>query len=322
MKFETPFFVTLACAFSWGILTVCGRILLLEYHFAPATFTFIQMLSGGLALVLLGRKRFSSIGLRPLKYFHTWAFGGLRIISASFYVASLLYISATNLAFLGAIAITMSVLYVWLTLKRKPKLIELPGHIIILIALYFMIMQFDGQFNNPAVWLLFSSEVIITIAITIGERHPMNQSNNSGDTLYLTGMILLASATILLFLSYIAFTFEAQLPADFYPQIRSQISRFALKDILNAYAWMFGFLIGASFRAAAIYYSLRSVKLTSSEFYLGSMALMPYINLAFEHMAMKWGLLPVVEFNQAEFLLGTIACAASLYIIYFKRGKN
>lgn len=191
-----------------------------------------------------------------------------------------------------------------------------------MIACYFMVLRFDEQFNNPGVWLLLSSEIFIAIAIIFSEKHPLNQNNNSGDTLYLTGMVLLASASILLVLAYIASLFEAQLPADFFPQIRSHIARYVLKDFFNPYAWGLGFLAGALLRSAAIYYSLRAVKLTSTEFYLGSMALMPYVNLMFEYLAMRWGYLPEVELDPNILTLGTIACLASLYIIIFKRTKD
>lgn len=321
MKFETPLFVTVACALSWGLLTVFGRILLLEFHFAPATFAFVQMFSGGLVLILLSTKRMKEIGLAPLKQMHTWAFGGLRVVSASLYVGSLVYLSASNIAFLGAIAVTLSVVFVWIALKRQPKFIEIPGHIVILIATYYLVLRLDQQFNNPGVWLLFSSEVIIAIAIIFAERHPLNQSNNSGDTLYLTGMILIASAACLFILSYMASLIEAQLPVNFHPQIRSYVADFVLKDFFNPYLWLFGFLAGALFRSAAIYYSLRSVKLTSSEFYLGSMALMPYINLIFEYMAMQIGVLPQTSFNPMVLFWGTIASLASVYIIFFKRSR-
>lgn len=322
MKFETPLFVTIACILSWSLISVIGRAVLIEYELAPATFVFIQMISGGLALVLLSPKRIQTIGFAPLKHFHTWAFGGLRIISASFYVGSFLYISATNTAFLGASNVTWSVLYVWFLLGRKPKWIEIPGHIIIAVAWVLLALEIDGGFNNPGIWLLLVSQFVITIAITLGETHPLNQSNNSGDTFYLTGMVLVASAVILLFLSYIASIFETMLPEDFYPVLRTHITGFVLKDFLNPAAWVWGFLTGATFRAAAIYYSLRSVKLTSSEFYLGTMALMPFVNMALEALLIEWDYLPDAPLDYYQILFGSIMCVASLYIIYFKRSKD
>lgn len=321
MKFETPLFVTIACILSWCLISVVGRAVLIEYNLAPAMFVFIQMISGGLSLVLLSPKRIRDIGFSPLKHFHTWAFGGLRIVSASFYVGSFLYFSATNTAFLGASNVTLSVLYVWFLLGRKPKWIEVPGHIVIAVAWFFFARDVDDGFSNPGIWLLLASQVIITIAITLGETHPLNQNNNSGDTLYLTGMVLFASAVILLALSYLASIFEATLPADFYPVLRSHITGFVLKDFLNPYAWGWGFLTGATFRAAAIYYSLRSVKLTSSEFYLGTMALMPFVNMAFEALAAYWEYLPHSVLDAEQIILGTIMAAASMYIVYFKRSK-
>lgn len=321
MKFETPLFVTIACILSWSLISVVGRGVLIEYSLAPATFVFIQMVSGGLALVLLSPKRIKEIGFAPLKHFHTWAFGGLRIISASFYVGSFLYISATNTAFLGASNVTWSVLYVWFLLGRKPKWIEVPGHIVIAIFWVFFALEINGGFSNPGVWLLLISQAIITIAITLGETHPLNQNNKSGDTLYLTGMVLVASAVILLGLSYLASLLEASLPNNFYPVLRNHIAGFVLKDFLNPYAWGWGFLTGATFRAAAIYYSLRSVKLTSSEFYLGTMGLMPFVNMALEALATNWGYLPHSALDAQQIMFGTVMCAASLYIIYFKRNK-
>lgn len=322
MKIETPLFVTIMCASSWGILVVFSRIILLEYNIAPATFVFIQMLSGGVILTLISHKRIKTIGLMPLKQLHTWGFGFFRVLSASFYVGALVYVSATNVAFMGATTVIMSVILVWIFLKRKPKLIELPGHVIIIIVMYYFVMRLDGQFFNPAVWMLLISQVIISIAIIIGETHPLNHKNSKGDTLYLTGMVFIVSAFMLLSLSYVGSIFEAQLPDDFYPEIRGHITRFVLQDIFNPYAWAYGFLSGATLRAAAIYYSLRSVALTSSEFYLGSMSLMPFIIMVFEYPAMQLGYLPLTEFSPYLIMLGSISCAASVYIIFFKRSKN
>ncbi|NRA87862.1 MAG: DMT family transporter [Rhizobiales bacterium] len=321
MKYETPLFVILACVSSWAIITVLARVLLLTYGFAPATFVFIQMLAGGLTLVLLSHKRIKVFGLSPLKQLHTWGFGFFRVISASFYVGSLLYVSATNGAFLGATNVIMSVLFVWLILKRKPKLIELPGHLIILVGWYLLVGQLDNQFSNPAVWMMLFSQIIISFAIILAETHPMNQNNNSGDTLYLTGIILLASAIILLILSYLASIFEAQLPESFYPEIRAHVSNFMLQDIFNPYAWIFGIFMGAIFRAASIYYSLRAVKLTTTEFYLGSMSIMPFLIFGLEYIAMQLNYLPSKAFEAQPFILGSLMTLGCLYIIYFKRNK-
>lgn len=322
MKIETPAFVIIACIISWSLLTVWSRIILLEYQIAPATFVFIQMLSGGLALVLLAKKRIKSIGITPLKQLYTWGFGFFRVISASFYIAATVYLSASNVAFLGALSVSISVFMVWVLLKRKPRLIELPGHIVMIVAAYFMVMEFTGQFSNPAIWLLLISQIIGTFAIIIGEIHPLNQNNSSGDTLYLTGMVLLASAIILLSLSYLAAEFNNSLPKGFYPEIREAINRFALSDIFNPYAWAFGFAMGVSFRAISIYYSLRSVKLTSTEFYLGAMCIMPFTNLALEILASNLGYLPAYSFDVSSFVLGCFITFGSLYIIYFKRNKR
>ncbi|PCI89067.1 MAG: hypothetical protein COB24_00895 [Hyphomicrobiales bacterium] len=321
MKFETPLFVIMICVLAWSLTSVLGRIILLEYNLAPATFTFIQMLSGGFALVLLNPKRIKSIGFVPLKQLHTWGFGSFRVISASFYSGSFLYLTATNTAFLGGTAISLSVIFVWLLLGRKPKWIELPGHIVLLISWYFLAMEIDGQFSNPGIWLLLVSQVFITFAIILGETHPLNQNNNSGDTLYLTGMLLVASAVILLSLSYAASLVEAQLPADYYPILRGHIAGFVLRDMFNPYAWICGFLTGASFRAAAIYYSLRAVKLASSEFYLGSMAMMPFVNMGLEAIATRLGYLPYMALEPKLIMYGIILSAASFYISFFKRGK-
>lgn len=321
MKFETPLFVIVICVLSWSLTSVLGRVILLEYNLAPATFTFIQMLSGGFALVLLSPSRIKTIGFKPLKQLHTWGFGSFRVMSASFYTSSFLYLTATNTAFLGGTAISFSVLFVWLLLGRKPKWIELPGHIVLFVFWYLLAMEIDGQFSNPGIWLLLVSQVFITFAIILGETHPLNQNNNSGDTLYLTGILLVASAVILLSLSYVAALINARLPLDYYPILRGHIAGFVLRDMFNPYAWICGFLTGASFRAAAIYYSLRAVKLASSEFYLGCMALMPFANMGLEAIVIKLGYLPDVALEPKLIMYGTILSAASLYISYFKRSK-
>jgi hypothetical protein len=79
--------VTIGAVLTWASVSAVSRVLLVRLGLDPWSFSFIQLCSGGLALLAMsGKAAFGAVSFRRPS---TWILGFFRVLSAALYTAPL-----------------------------------------------------------------------------------------------------------------------------------------------------------------------------------------------------------------------------------------
>ena len=113
----------------WAGLLTISHALLLTTGIDPWAFTFIQMLSGGVTLLIFAWRPGMSwrAGGRPL----TWLIGLSRVTSAACFTAALVYVSLVEASLLGLMSVTGAALMAVRLRGARPGRAELFCHTIL-----------------------------------------------------------------------------------------------------------------------------------------------------------------------------------------------
>ncbi|QPH55633.1 translation-associated GTPase [Pontivivens ytuae] len=304
-----------AALVSWSILLVVSRIILVNLALDPWLFTFIQMMAGGLFLMLAsGRTRgvWRTLG-EPI----TWLYGFLRVATAAFFTAALLHTTTANAAFLAIVSVPTSVLVVWLVMSRTPRRAELPGHLIILAGLLLLAASLEGGFRNPALILMLLSELCVVLSTLIAELHPQNQTDDRRQRAALTGAMLLASAGAML-----AAVFALGMLSQAFPGLTwllpNDLAWIADPTVLlDPALWVAAILVGTLLRGPSMFLALMAIHRVKTTNYLAGMAALPLTSMLFEAVAAEAGWLPFVSIITwstgfgALMILGSLAVSAA-----------
>ena len=311
--------VCLATMVSWAFLIVISKGLLLAYNLDPWIFTIIQLMFGGLFLIAISRKLGAT--MEALKSPYTWAYGIARVLSAACFTASLLYISAANAGFFGLVSVPFSALVFAVLFFRLPSFLEIPGHIIIILGVVLLISTLEGTYSNPAVYLMVFSEFAVVASVVIAEFHPQNQGDDLQERASLSGVMLVASALIMLIslagLSLFTDGPATQSAADW----TSNLPLIDLTQVWSPTMWLAAIAVGITLRGVSMFLSMQAINLVGSQNYVATIAALPFTSLLFELIADKADYLPQAVPNPITILAGVIMTAGSLGILWARQRK-
>ena len=185
--------VLVAAVASWALLLACSRSAVVGLALDPWMFTFLQLASGGVFLLLVSAG--AEVGLAALKRVDTWLIGALRVGTGALFMAALVHVNVMQAGFLGAINIPMAMLGVYLMFDRRPVASEFWGHLLVIAGTLTIALGLEGGVANPAVVLMLLSEVCVVGASLLAERHPHMTALALRTRLRLTGVVLLVTAT-------------------------------------------------------------------------------------------------------------------------------
>ncbi|KZK80600.1 hypothetical protein PsAD13_04664 [Pseudovibrio sp. Ad13] len=312
--------VCLATMVSWAFLIVISKGLLLTYNLDPWIFTIIQLMFGGLFLIAVSRKLGATMD--ALKSPYTWAYGVARVLSAACFTASLLYISAANAGFFGLVSVPFSALAFALLFFRLPTALELPGHLIIILGVVLLISSLEDTYSNPAVYLMIFSEFAVVASVIIAEFHPQNQGDDLKERASLSGVMLVASALIML-IALAALSLITDGPAAT-QQATDWTSNLPLIDLTQVWSptmWLAAICVGITLRGVSMFLSMQAINLVGSQNYVATIAALPFTSLLFELIADKAGYLPQTLLDPIAILAGVIMTAGSLGILWARQRK-
>jgi drug/metabolite transporter (DMT)-like permease len=297
---------------SWSALLVLSRVILLATGLDPWLFTFIQMMAGGAFLILISG-RLSGVS-RLMKDPLIWLYGVLRVGTAAFFTAALVYTTTANAAFMSVLSVPTSVIVLSLFLARHPKRGELPGHAIILIGMFLLTQQIEGGWRNPAVLLMIASELCVVSSTLIAELHPINQTEDKRQRAGLTGIMLVVSACAMLILA-LCFGIASQNA----PAVAKVLPDLPWLDdpytLFNPLLWTLAILVGITLRGPSMFLALTVINRVRTENYLAAMAALPLTSLAFEFAAQRVGWLVPAPTITATTLCGILMVTGSLLVI-------
>ncbi len=309
----------LAALCSWSVLLVASRILLLTYGLDPWLFTFIQMMAGGLFLIFTSG-HFRGLGGK-LRDKWVWIYGMLRVLTAAFFTAALIHTSAANAAFLAILSVPTSVLLVWAFLRRAPSPWELPGHGLIFLGLTLIASVMEDGWRNPAIVLMILSELCVVCSTLIAELHPQNQTEDVRQRAGLTGIMLLASAFVMLALAA-GLGGLAQIIPAIAARLPGQI--IWIEDpavLLDSVLWISAVLVGILLRGPSMFLALGAIYRVGTANYLAAMAALPLVSLMLEALAVRLGILDSSPVWTLITLFGCIMVTGSLVVIWARTSR-
>jgi drug/metabolite transporter (DMT)-like permease len=309
----SAFGIVLAALASWSLLLVVSRVILTNTGFDPWIFTFLQMMAGGLFLMLVsGRPRgFGPLLRDPI----TWIYGMLRVATAAFFTAALLHTSAANAAFLALLSVPTAAIVVWGVMGRRPRPCELPGHFLILLGLLALAGSLEDGFRNPALVFMILSELCVVASTLIAEVHPVNQTEDRRQRAALTGAMLLASACVML-LCAVGIGAMAQISPGvvaFFPGDLAWI-----RDpwtVLDPGLWLAAGLVGVLLRGPSMLLALKAIHRVETTNYLAGMAALPLTAVLFEAAAASVGWLDPITVWTWSTAFGLIMIVGSLAVV-------
>ncbi|NMM44963.1 hypothetical protein HH303_10775 [Rhodospirillaceae bacterium KN72] len=300
--------VTAGAIASWALLSVVGRILLLRLPIDPWAFSFIQLCTGGAALVvasMLFAAPRASFRFQRFARPTTWILGVLRVASAAIYTTVLGWLSVLETGTIGAVSVPLAALGVWIVFRRRPSRGEGWGHLVILGASGFLLTGLEDPLQ-PIVAGLMGLNALATVGIALlVERHPDNLSDEPGARLQFTGTVLMVTAAF--FLALRAVQAPASETADWDWQ-------------LIAVSAVFGIVL----RAPSTVLAFWSIRLAGTQNYAAAIAFLPLIGMGFEESAVAIGLIDVSRFDPGTLLIALIVLAGTGAVIatrlHTKRG--
>lgn len=305
---------------SWALLLVTSRAILKSTGMDPWIFTLVQMMVAGVFLLVatggFGGQR------TALRDPFIWLYGMLRVATAALFTAALLHTSAANAAFLGIISVPMSVVLLWQFAGRRPALRELPGQVVILLGLALLAPTLEGGWRNPAIVLMVLSEICVVSSTVIAEFHPMNQGDNVRKRAQLTGIMLLASAFVMLLVLISLHAAAHGIPYAKSILPTGLISGNSMATLLDPWLWIAACSVGVFLRGPSLYLALAAIHAVKTENYLAGMAALPFLSLGFEMLAHLAGILPPVASAGHSLTFGLIISSGSLLVLFARPRRS
>ena len=289
--------VTAGAIGSWALLSVVGRILLLRLHIDPWAFSFIQLCVGGAALVIAAKIAAPHTSIRLARFARptTWILGSLRVASAAIYTTVLGWLSVLETGTVGAVSVPLAAMGVWLTFRRRPARGEGWGHLVILVAVGWLLTGIEDPLRPVVAGLMGLNAVAVVGIAMLAERHPDNLSNEPGARLQFTGIVLMVTAAVFLALRAV------QAPESG-PNWDWQ---------LIAVSAVFGIVL----RAPSTVLTFWSIRLVGAQNYAAAIAFLPMIGMGFEEAAVAMGVIDHSRFDPGTLLLALIVLAGTALVI-------
>jgi drug/metabolite transporter (DMT)-like permease len=299
--------ISLLC---WCALIVASRACIVTYGFDPWAFTLVQSIVGGAVLVL------GTMGARAnwdaVRESSTWVIGAARVVAGTCFVSSLAHITASHAGLLSSFNMPLSALLVWLFLGRLIPGRALLGHLVILAAIVVVALRLEGGVFNPAITLLLISEITVTAANLLAERHPQNRGDIRARA-RLGGIVLLATALGFLVVWVVVALIDLPIAALDLDAVRRSLADWRM--------WLAGALIGALTRAPSMYFSLKAVRLIGADGFTLILAIFPLVAIGLEKLTAGAGLTRPPQIDAPELAIGVLLVFAALWVGWARRGR-
>ena len=299
--------VAIAATIAWAVLLVATRVELVQLGINAWGFTLVQLLTGGLAMMLIGRR--APIAWASLLSPSIWAYGALRVVSAGSASAALLYVTVMQDTLLAAMNVPLAALVLVIVTRQRIPGGQLAAHGLMIAGIAVMAFSLPGGLGNPAVLFEIIAECAVVASTLLIERHPENQRDDVLARCRFTGAVLMVTAAMFIVVWAISGVLGLRLGSNALA-FGDPAQLFASPELLIA-----GALAGVLLRGPTMYLALLAVLLAGTQTYLATLALLPVACLFFELGCALVGWLPWPTLGWAEIVSGILVIAGSLLLV-------
>lgn len=300
---STGFAIALGTAALWALYLVISRHVVGGAGFDPWAYTLVQVLTGGLVLLWLGRR--APADWRGLLTPWMIGYGVLRVWITGMSSAALVYVVATQSTLLSTMNVLLGAAATWLVHRIAAPKGERAALVLLAIGLATMtIFLSPASAYAGALWLLASESGVVVAALAV-ERHPRNRSEDiaersrfAGDTLIVTSLVLILAWSV----------------AGVMGVTRSPWGIDA-KAFGDPMLWAWGVGVGLVFRGPGQWFTFYALRVAGTQGYLIALTLMPLFTIAFEFAGAGMGWTEAPGLSWGEWLGATFIGAASLWLM-------
>lgn len=300
---STGFAIALSTAALWALYLVISRHVVGAAGLDPWAYTLVQVLTGGIVLLWLGRR--APADWRGLLTPWMIGYGMLRVWITGMSSAALVYLVATQSTLLSTMNVLLGATATWFVHRiAAPKSERLA---LVLLAAGLAVMAI---FLSPtaayagALWLLASESGVVVAALAV-ERHPRNRSEDiaersrfAGDTLIVTSLVLILawSAAGLIGITGSPWDIGAKAFGD--PML-----------------WAWGIGVGLVFRGPGQWFTFYALRVAGTQGYLIALTLMPLFTIGFEFAGAGLGWTSAPALSWGEWAGAAIIGVASIWLM-------
>jgi hypothetical protein len=299
--------VAIAATIAWAVLLVATRLVLVRLGINAWGFTLVQLLTGGMAMMLIGHR--APIAWASLLTPSIWAYGVLRVISAGSASAALIYVTVMQDTLLAAMNVPMAALVLVVVTRQRIPGRQLMAHAVMLAGVAVMAFSLPGGLLNPAVLLELIAECAVVASTLLIEHHPENRRDDVLSRCRFTGAVLMVTAAMFILAWALSGVLGIRLGSNALA-FGDPAQLFASTELLVA-----GALAGVLLRGPTMYVALLAVRLAGTQTYLATLALLPVACLVFEAGCALAGWLPWPILGWAEILSVLLVISGSLLLV-------
>ncbi|MEM9565554.1 MAG: EamA family transporter [Actinomycetota bacterium] len=302
-----PLLVAFASVALWALLLVVSRIVLVTWDVDPWSFTFVQLIAGGVVSIVASTavvggeasgEAVEAADWSSLRRVRTWLYGSFRVTTAAAFTAALAHTTVTYAGLLGTINLVLGVIGAAIVYGRWPGRGEYVGLALVAAGIALLVAtRLDGGLRNPAVALMLVSELAVVGAALVAESHPDNAGESRTVRLRFSGVVLVLTASLFLALRL----------------AQQAIGGGPLGATIDTSPsmWIAGIVVGVTLRGPAMYTALNATRLVGAEVYLMVTASLAFAGLLLETAAGALGVVDRPTFDAIDgLLLAIIACGA------------
>lgn len=289
--------MTLSAVFLWAFLSVTSRIVLLKYDLDAWAFSFLQLVAGGLLLLLIGAKQGGAV--HSFTRVSTWVLGALRVVSAALYTAVLAWISVLEAGIIGAMNLPIIAAIVWVLSKQRPPRQAWLGHGVLLLAVVVMSCRVESDLRGPVLLLMVLNAFCLAAMNLIAEKHPENRAGSLAARAWFTGVVLVVTAGL--------FAAARLMQGE------------GFSGLLDPKLLWASLAVGVLLRAPSMFLTFSAIRMAGAQGYTAAIAFLPLFGMVLEQASFKLGLLGVSRFQVANVYIALVALAGTLIVWSAKR---
>lgn len=300
---STGFAIALGTAALWALYLVISRHVVGAAGLDPWAYTLVQVLTGGIVLLWLGRR--APADWRGLLTPWMIGYGMLRVWITGMSSAALVYLVATQSTLLSTMNVLLGAAAAWLVHRIAAPRNERLALVLLAAGLAVMtIFLSPTAAYAGALWLLASESGVVVAALAV-ERHPRNRSEDiaersrfAGDTLIVTSLVLIIAWSVAGLIGITGSPWDIGARAFGDPML-----------------WAWGVGVGLVFRGPGQWFTFYALRVAGTQGYLIALTLMPLFTIGFEFAGAGVGWTTAPALSRGEWAGATIIGAASLWLM-------